>query len=73
LAIYPNPAYNTLNISSDSELKSVKLFSITGAEVGNVQVNTQYKFVNISQFSKGIYLVNIETENGTTRRKFVKE
>jgi bacillolysin len=73
LAIYPNPAYNTLNISSDSELKSVKLFSITGAEVGNVQVNTQDKFVNISQLSKGIYLVNIETENGTTRRKFVKE
>jgi uncharacterized protein YjdB len=60
--LYPNPAKNKVYFSGDSHIERVNIFSLTGQNVlsGNVKENQ----FDISSLSKGIYLVNmISQEN----------
>ncbi len=72
LKIYPNPAKNTLYVTSDSfASKQVELFDVLGKSVLNTKVvnNT----VNISSLSKGVYVAKITEEGKTATRKIVIE
>jgi len=65
-AIYPNPAKNILNITTD-ENAPFTIIDMAGRTIaqGNIQAGT----INVSSFPSGIYLLNI---NNTTA-KFIKE
>lgn len=72
LKVYPNPAKNTLYVTSDSfAAKQVELFDVLGKSVLNTKVvnNT----VNISSLSKGVYVAKITEEGKTATRKVVVE
>lgn len=72
LKVYPNPAKNTLYVTSDSfAAKQVELFDVLGKSVLNTKVvnNT----VNISSLSKGVYVAKITEEGKTATRKVVIE
>ncbi|SHI46292.1 T9SS type A sorting domain-containing protein [Flavobacterium terrae] len=72
LKVYPNPAKNTLYVTSDSfGAKQVELFDVLGKSVLNTKVvnNT----VNISSLSKGVYVAKITEEGKTATRKVVIE
>lgn len=72
LKVYPNPAKNTLYVTSDSfATKQVELFDVLGKSVLNTKVvnNT----VNISSLSKGVYVAKITEEGKTATRKVVVE
>lgn len=63
LSIFPNPADEVLNITSNSNLeKNVQLFDLTGKKVLNV---TTVSTVNVSTLKAGIYVAKI-TEGGKT-------
>jgi hypothetical protein len=49
------------------------VFNLLGEEVlTTTLINTQ-STININQFSKGIYFVEIKTEKGIERKKIIKE
>ncbi|MBS2100372.1 T9SS type A sorting domain-containing protein [Carboxylicivirga linearis] len=63
ISIYPNPASDVINITTDKEIVSVEVIAINGAKVkqftrGNI---TQ---INISDLAKGIYIVRTTDVNG---------
>ena len=66
--IYPNPAKSIVNIESEASvnLKSVALYSILGQEVYR-SANT--KTIDIANFSKGLYLLKIESNDGAVATK----
>lgn len=72
LKVYPNPAKNTLYVTSDSfTAKQVELFDVLGKSVLNTK--TVNNTVNISSLSKGVYVVKITEEGKTATRKIVVE
>lgn len=72
LKVYPNPAKNTLYVTSDSfEAKEVQLYDVLGKSVLNTK--TVNNTVNISSLSKGVYVVKITEEGKTATRKIVVE
>ena len=72
LKIYPNPAKNTLIVSSDSFAeKQVVLYDVLGKVVLNTKVINNA--LNISAISKGIYVAKITEEGKTATRKVVIE
>lgn len=72
LKVYPNPAKNTLYVTSDSfATKEVELFDVLGKSVLNTK--TVNNTVNISSLSKGVYVVKITEEGKTATRKIVVE
>jgi len=73
--VYPNPAKNKINIKSDNSL-------INRIAITDIMGKTVYTFVNdgtleitvpVSTLSSGVYFIDVVTNNGTTRSRFIKE
>lgn len=61
--IYPNPATNELNISSDEEIKTITIYNLQGAMIAELNPNSAFSNLNISNYQTGLYFVKILTEN----------
>jgi Concanavalin A-like lectin/glucanases superfamily/Secretion system C-terminal sorting domain/Purple acid Phosphatase, N-terminal domain len=68
--ISPNPASEDFTIHIDSNIKFVEIYSLQGQKV----LTSESRNINVSNLSKGIYLVHIEDENNnrTTQNLIVK-
>jgi hypothetical protein len=64
LSIYPNPAKDILTIKGS--YRSVDVFDI----LGNLVLSSEAtKNINVSKLSSGVYMLNINTENGVSTQK----
>jgi len=68
--IYPNPASDFFTIEMENEVKSIEIYSIQGQKV----LTASSKEINVSNLSKGMYLVRIEDQNNAiaTQKLIVK-
>ncbi|MFY7964847.1 MAG: T9SS type A sorting domain-containing protein [Chitinophagaceae bacterium] len=65
ISIYPNPATTNINITSQQFIQQIKLINQLGQTLQQFNnLNTKNKTINIEQFSKGVYVVQIVTSNG---------
>ncbi|WP_452225199.1 T9SS type A sorting domain-containing protein [Lacinutrix chionoecetis] len=64
IKIYPNPASDILNIEmiNAENISTVEIFNILGEQVLKSELNNNK--INVSELSKGMYLVKIISENG---------
>jgi hypothetical protein len=67
--IYPNPTKAKLNVETEKSIESLMLYSIKG-ELILTKINED-NTIDLSGFSKGIYLLKVEFENGKTVAKRV--
>lgn len=69
IKVYPNPVKDFINITSDKAIKSVEIYDVLGRLI---KTNSSTK-INVSQLSKGNYLLKIKTDSGDIIEKFIKE
>lgn len=73
IKIYPNPIKgNTLN----AEVKSTtnyQVYDILGKKILSGTVTTNNKKINVSRLKNGIYILKLETANGSVTKKLIKE
>ena len=69
LKIYPNPVKNILNIEKKDQFQKADIYTINGQLVKS----SLLKEINVSDLSKGDYLVKIKTDNGIQTEKMIKE
>jgi hypothetical protein len=69
--LFPNPATDRINVELDSPA-DIRITHLNGKTIF-VQENVRKESFDLTGFSKGIYLMHIETENGVTIQKFVVE
>ena len=68
--LYPNPATDILNISMETELKSVEIYSLLGQKVLASNKNQ----MDVSSLSKGMYMVRVEdVEGSVSTQKLIVE
>jgi|GEM_PF-1910641 len=70
--IYPNPAFDLLNIDG-SGLKKLVLMNYSGQVVYESNKLQNSNSINIGHLSSGIYMIRIETVEGSTVKKIVIE
>lgn len=71
ISVYPNPATDFINITGIKTIKSVKIISLDGRQISEVKNMTK---IDISKLSKGIYLLEIETDQSAIQRvKVIKK
>jgi hypothetical protein len=70
IELYPNPAQNSLTISSSSGITEVIISNLLGQTVFSRHYNDEQVQVDLSQLPSGVYTAKI---NGTQIKKFVKE
>ncbi|MBI3235507.1 MAG: lamin tail domain-containing protein [Bacteroidetes bacterium] len=76
ISLYPNPAQNNLQISTEQSIKNatVRIVSITGQtvlELKNISGNTFN--LDLSNLSQGMYMIELNENGLTSRNKFLKQ
>ncbi len=70
--IYPNPVSETLFITSENNtIEKLNVYSINGKLILSEKEDTNQ--LDVSALSKGLYFVEITSENGVAVQKFVKQ
>ncbi len=74
IIIYPNPASDKIQFLSSVSLDNatIEIYSISGKIVNNISANNNNE-INISNLSKGIYIIKINSETVNFVEKFIKE
>lgn len=68
--VYPNPTHSIITIATEQTDIKVKLFNALGQQVIATQSNT----IDMSNMANGIYIIQIQSENGETySQKIVKQ
>jgi hypothetical protein len=74
--LYPNPADNTINISTQSNImvQTVNIFNALGQSVKSDTIGNLSKTstIDITNLKTGTYFIEILTDSGKTTRKFIK-
>jgi endoglucanase len=74
ISIFPNPAQDFLNIEglSSEESFSVSIYNLQGQKIINTTFNTN-RSINISEISKGIYVLKINGSNSFSTTKLFQK
>ena len=69
--IYPNPATTHINVDfpASIEILDVALYDILGKNTGAVLANG---IIDVSNISRGVYILNVKTDQGTLTQKVIK-
>lgn len=72
VSVYPNPTsdFVQLNLPSDIEVNSVQLFDLLGKKIDVALNNNQ---IDLSSYADGVYMLNIETNQGKLTKKIIKK
>lgn len=73
LVYYPNPAQDILNLSAQTTLEQVAIYSVLGKKVLQVSPGQKNATLNVSSLAAGIYLLKIEANGQTGTYKIIKE
>lgn len=75
IKLFPNPASNVLNIESDYNLKisTVSVYNFSGQVVLFSKSVQDKNVVDVAALKRGVYLLEISTENQTILKKFIIE
>ena len=72
IALYPNPAKESVTILANDELQHVTVINLIGQSLAHNVVRENNKYVlDINQFPSGIYLLKISTKRGTATQRLV--
>ena len=72
VALYPNPAKDAVNILAEGDILHIAVYNLLGQEVESIDMNGTNHFVlNTSNYTTGVYMVNIATEKGVATKRLV--
>lgn len=70
---YPIPAEDVLSIESNSEIKNIKVFDLSGKLLKELNPLSNQININVNSLKAGSYVLNIKTSKGIQTKKFVKK
>ncbi|MBI9067881.1 MAG: T9SS type A sorting domain-containing protein [Salinivirgaceae bacterium] len=71
ISVYPNPAYNEINIVSNEIIEFVSVVNISGSEVLLKENNSMSLNLNLTSLESGLYYVIVNTKNKKSMHKLV--
>lgn len=72
IKIYPNPVKGALLFIEVQQPTTVECYNLTGQRILKTTVSPQNITVDISQLNSGVYLLQLQIEQGTLTRKIVR-
>lgn len=73
-SIAPNPVKDMLKIANDLfEIQAVEVYDINGKVVKKINNNATQANISLGDLSSGVYLLKIQTAQGSTTQKIIKE
>ena len=73
VSILPNPAADIVIIKGVSGYKQLRIIDVSGRVKYQQAIKKSIEEINISQLPAGIYIVQLQNDNGTTALKLIKQ
>ncbi len=73
LSAYPNPVSSELNISAKSALQQVTVYNLLGQTVSVQAAEGLSTSVDVQALPAGTYIAQVQTAQGTTSTRFIKQ
>lgn len=70
ITLYPNPTTSILNIQTDKVIESITIIDVSG-KTTNTKIASNNS-IDVSNLSYGIYFIEVKTNEGIFREKFIK-
>ncbi len=70
---FPNPVKNVLNLSYSKEISNVEIFNLLGQKVIANKLSENNAQIDMSNLTKGAYIVKVTSDNQTKTIKVIKE
>lgn len=74
--INPNPTKDYINVNFNSKIESYRIYNLMGQaieELSPLKGGLGVYNIDVSNFIKGIYIIELTTKDGVVKSKFVKE
>nr|WP_256333793.1 T9SS type A sorting domain-containing protein [Epilithonimonas sp. FP105] len=72
VSIYPNPVKNVLNFNGAKNISKVEVYNVAGQKVRSVE-NLSDNKIELSNLTKGIYIIRANIDGLVKSFKFIKE
>ncbi len=72
ITVYPNPVYQLLTIESNVTITQAQVYSVTGKQLLEKDIFNNSFYLDLSNFSKGVYFIRLLYFNGVWTKKIVK-
>ena len=72
-SIYPNPATNSINISTNETIDLITIFDIKGSLVFSKSYEQNNTSIDVSNFSKGVYTVKVLSKENSSVQQLIIE
>ncbi len=69
--IFPNPATEKVSIQCSFKIKGIEVFNGQGQKTNEKKINAYNTTLDVSSYSKGSYIIKINTQSGYTTKKIV--
>lgn len=75
LSVYPNPTKDKVTVESNGEVKSIEIYTITGAKIYSrtENLNNSYNEVDLSTFQNGLYILVVNDGVKRHKMKVIKQ
>ena len=71
VTLFPNPAFDKINLKSERPIKTVEIFDLTGTLVFK-QTAFEIDSISIIDVKPGIYLIRLSNEQGSAYQRLIK-
>jgi|GEM_PF-2875966 len=73
-SVYPNPTKNSWNLESNSMIKTVEVFSVSGRRIQKNKVSKLQTQISANELKSGIYMVKVKLDSGAEKTfKLIKQ
>lgn len=74
-SIYPNPAASniTLEFSQDFSNANLEIYNVLGSRMYKTTIDSPVKNIDIANWSSGLYLIKISSEETSQTKRFIKQ
>lgn len=73
LEIFPNPSSDFINVKLDKKIQNIDLYDMSGELLNSFQVGTKEFKLDFTEYTKGIYLLIINTKETILTKKVIIE
>jgi len=71
--IYPNPAHNHINLSSETNIEELSIYNMLGQMVLSAKPDLSQNTLDISGLTNGIYILNTTSNGKNNSQRFIKQ
>jgi hypothetical protein len=72
IKVYPNPATDFVQISSDYAVESIRVFSVSGKMILSENLTGLQYIMDVQEWSNGVYIIELTTDQGTEFHRVFK-